>query len=447
MANELIPVEHEEEEKPILTNTHPPISRELLYLGGIVLGMLFLAFLWSALAPLDSVTIAPGVVAVVSNNKVIQNQQGGIVEKIFVKEGQTVQKGEPIIQLSDPQTLSKRDSLQHSVYFQYAKTARLQAILNNASKVTFPPALMILAKDPEIAQLMEAEQDYFTKGLLTHLAEVKILEEQLGQIQQQYIQAQALLKSSLSQKKYLAEELEAVKFLESKKLARKPRLLALERENARLEGESLKLQSELERINKQKGEIEARINTAVQTRKQKALTELEDSQKQLLEIPPQLSAAEEMHSGLLIKAPVSGTVKGLRFRSIGEVVKPADPIMEIVPSGDQLIVEAHVDPTDIDVVAPHLPAKVQISALSYRYTPMIFGKVEWVSPDIFVDQNTHRSYYLVRISDFDPQWKHLEDKLVPGMSVEVMIVNSQHSLFSYLWAPIRDSFRKAFRED
>ncbi len=424
----------------------PRFSKEITTLGGIILAFFFILLTWAALAPLESVAIAPGVVIVAASNKYIQHPIGGAIETVLVKESQEVDEGTPLIQLEDPMNTARLEALKKSKLAHLIKKARLQAVINELGSVEVPEELAS-SQDPEIVNLIETEQNLFHKSNEYHRSELLVLRQQLAQLNEQQNQSKALQNSLEQQKVFLIEELDAVEYLQEKQLVRKPRLLGLQREEARLNGEILKLSGEKEKIEKQKSEIAARITLAEKNRLQKSLSELEETKQKLLSLAPEILGLQQVSDRMLIRSPASGIVKGLRYRTKGEVVKAGEAIMEIVPKNEELVIEAHISPTDIDTVYPGLQAKIQFSALNPRNTPTILGKVEYVSPDIFYPQQANAPpYYLARIRDFDEEWTHLQERVVPGMPVEVMIINDTQTALSYLISPIRDSFRKAFGE-
>jgi len=426
----------------------PPIMRELYFTAGILLLLFSGLLIWAAFAPLESISIAQGVVTVASGNKLIQHNQGGTLKRVYVKESEQVKAGQPLILLDDPSVESKLSALNKSKYFYEAKMARLQAALQDSNEISFPKDITERASQTDIKKLMEAEANLFDQGRKGHQAEIDILKKQIQELEQEQSQSEANYNAMEAQKTFLEEEINAVTFLLSKQLALKPRLLALQRERARVDGEALKSLSELARIEHQKDEIAAKIIGSTNEWNRKNLSELEDAEQHLLELAPQLIAAQDMADKLVIKAPINGIVKGLKYKSAGEVIRPAEVIMEIVPSGEKLVVEAQLDPNDVKEVFPGLKAKVTINAFSFRYTPNFYGKVQYVSPDAFVNEKDGRRYYLVRVWDFDETWQGLENekKLTPGMPAEVMIINDQRTALYYILSPLWQSFNRAFGE-
>lgn len=425
---------------------YPETSKELwiigLALSGLILGLL----LWSLFATIDSIAVCPGSITVMSSNKVIQHPEGGAIRTVYVKERQEVRKGDPLIELRDPDLRSKFVSLDKEFIFYTAKIARLKAILDGKSSIDFPEELLDRAHEPDAASMIQLQRETFDKLQQSYRTGLEILTSKIEQLKQKQQEASSLYAAAKTQQEFLQKELEAVRFLLEKKLVRKPRLLGLERENARLQGEIERNQSQvlgyLEGIQELEGQ-KLKLSTDMND---KAAFELQDAEQKLIDVEPMLQSAREKMDKLVIRSPVQGIVKGLRYKTAGEVIRAAEPIMEIVPENDELVVEAEINPNDIDVVNAGLKAKVVINALSYRYAPSFYGTVEYVSPDAFYRQKDNTKYYVARVHQFDEGWKEVEGKLSPGMPVEVMIINDQRTVFYYIFSPIYQSFQRAFGE-
>ena len=427
-------------------SNHPEISQQLIIIGGVLLGLFFVLMLWALLAPIDSVAISRGTIVVASKNKLIQHPEGGAIKKSYVETNDLVDIGDPLILLSNPETVSLLNTLDKERLFLLTKKARLEAFLEGSKTVVFPQELIKRASEPDLASLIKMQQDILRETIDSYAAKLKILESRAAQINEKRRQTTALYDAVESQLRFLESELEAVHYLLEKQLVRKPRMLALEREKARLLGESEKYQTELLRLDQEIAENEGEKSKLIKELNERALTELEEQEEQLLQVEPRLQAAREKVDRLMIRSPAKGIIKGLRYKTIGEVIGAGEPVMEIVPDTDLLVVEAEVEPNDIDMVFPGLKAKVIVSALSYRYSPSFFGVVESVSPDAFVRNEEQGRYYTARVSQFDEQWKEIRDKLSPGMQVEVMIINDRRTVFYYIFSPIYDSFNRAFKE-
>lgn len=248
--------------------------------------------------------------------------------------------------------------------------------------------------------------------------------------------------------KLIDEEIEAVAYLEARKLIDRPRLLALKREAARLNGNRGEHLGLIAKAHQSIGETKSQIYTLMETRRKELLEELRLTQQKLADVVEKSKAAEDVLHRTLIVAPQAGTVIGLKKHTIGGVITPGQEVLDIIPSGDQLIIEAEINPVDINIVRPGLKAKVHLTAYKQRNTPTLDGTVTNISADIFKDEATQRQFYKARITlDKDQLARLPHIQLYPGMPVQVLIITEKRTAFDYLITPLEESFRKAFREE
>ena len=228
----------------------------------------------------------------------------------------------------------------------------------------------------------------------------------------------------------------------------KLRLLELERNIAQLEGERAGHLAEIAKTRMQIGETKLQI---LQLRKQlqtEVVADLRDTQTKLFDLIERMRALQDTVERTEIRAPTGGTVVGLGVHTVGGVVGPGTPLLEIVPKGEQLVVEAKVQPTDIDKVHPGLAADIRFTAFKLRITPVVEGQVLTVSADRLIDPDTKYPYYLARIQVTAQELERLQGlELLPGMPAEVMIKTGERTVLNYLLRPLLDAFARAFRED
>jgi len=230
-------------------------------------------------------------------------------------------------------------------------------------------------------------------------------------------------------------------------LQRLPTLLALQRTAAALEGQGEDLQGQLDRAAQAIAEARSTIASIVGQRRQEVAAEQREIRTRLAEVEERLCAAQDVAVRRDIMAPEDGTVLNLRLFNIGAVVRPGDPVLDLVPSNDRLVAEVNVQPFDIDVVHVGLQAEVRLPAFKQRLVPYLYGHVTFVAQDVTIDERTRMSYYRAHILIDAEQMARLENvQLVPGMPVEAMIQIGERSFLRYVTQPIRDSFTRAFRE-
>ena len=245
----------------------------------------------------------------------------------------------------------------------------------------------------------------------------------------------------------LEEEIAAFRALVERGVEGKPRLLALQRARAEAAGARARNRAQVARVEQKVGEMLLTIEELGNTRLNEVAAALREVEVRLSDLREGMASARHVLSRTRVLAPVSGTVVNLRVFTRGGVVGPGEALMEIVPAGDRLVVEARVEPMDIDSVYRGLPAQVRLTAFSQITTPALSGEVARVSADRLVDERTGAPYYEARIA-LDAGQPGLADlKLQPGMPAEVMIVTGERTALEYLLEPIVASFGRALRED
>jgi HlyD family secretion protein/epimerase transport system membrane fusion protein len=253
--------------------------------------------------------------------------------------------------------------------------------------------------------------------------------------------------SVAEQLKFVRLELDTFETLDKKRIIEKPRLWASQREYARLQGKREGLLGSIAEVEKKIGETRQQALTLIDNRKQENYEKLTETQEKLAKSIQEERNAQDILSRLKILAPLAGTVVGLQEHTIGGVISPGKPILDIVPSESEFIVEARISPADIDAVHPGLATKVQLSAYKQRI-PWVTGKVITVSANTFFEQQTNMTYYTSRIKISPKDIKQLKNVILyPGMPVEVMIITNNRSPLQYLLSPVRNSFNRAFREE
>ena len=421
-----------------------------VFITGLALILVFFGGFgtWAALAPLETAAIASGRVVVGSNVKVVQHLEGGIVSKILVAEGSVVKEGDPVVLLDETQPGSTLGVMQSRARHGAAREARLVAERDKLPQIKFPAWLLAEAKDPEVAEIIGAQQRIFQSRREALASQTSILRQRVAQYKEEISGLEAEIVAETKQLELIQQELRDVQFLLEKGLERRPRFLALQRQAADIEGSRARNRSTIARSKQAIGETELRIVDLVTTQNAEVAKELREVQAEFADVLQQRRAAEDVMKRTVIRAPVSGTVVKLKFHTTGGVVAPREPLMEIVPVADTLVVEAQVSPNDIDIVHAGLRAQVRLTAFSTRSTPILDGEVETISADRLVDERTGMPYYSARIIFSDEQEQKVQDvQLYPGMPAEVMIVAGERTPLSYLIKPFSDSFSRAIRED
>jgi HlyD family type I secretion membrane fusion protein len=426
---------------------HPPIRNAARF--GVIVALLFFGtfFIWAVFAPLETAALAPGKIVSSTNRKTIQHLEGGIIHKIYVHEGSKVKAGDPLIKLDDTQARTKYDLLNSQLIEFYATEARLVAERDEQQTITFPEVILKQSDNPEIKKVMTVQETIFNNDKTTFVDHVKILQQRISQLEKQIEGYKAQINSNEEQFKFITKELEALKELDKKQYADKPRIWSLERESAKLTGSRGELVAAISQVEQKIGETQQEIIALKNTTRKEILDKLTDTQRKLIDTLEYIKSTEDILRRTIITAPHNGVIMNLQEHTISGVIGAGKDIMDIIPDDDALVVEARISPLDIDIVHQGLPAKVKLIAFKQRNLPAIDGVVTEVSADSFFDSQINSSYYRARITIAADQLKKLPNmKLYPGMPVEVMIIVDKRTPWEYFMTPIKDSYDKAFRE-
>ena len=402
---------------------------------------------WGAVARLDSGAIASGVIGVSSERKTVDHLEGGIVEEIRVAEGDLVAVGETLIVLDDTQARAGLELLEAQFRSALAFNARLVAERDGLSAIRWPSALQLAAVGrPETAQVLATQERIFESRAVSLANQAAIYGRRIEQARERAAGLRNEMASQDRQIELLDEGIVDVRRtvllgLESKH----QRLLDLERQRQSTVGPRARNAAEIARIELTVAETELLIDELHNRRLEEVAAELRDVETELSDLRERVAAARDVVARTRIAAPAAGTVMGLRVFTRGGVVAPGEPLLEIVPAGDRLVVEARVRPTDIEAIAVGLPAEVRLPAYSQLGAPRLSGQVVRVSADRFADERM--AWYEARIV-IDPDQPGLaEVPLLPGMPAEVLIVTGARTPFDYLLAPISESLGRALREE
>ena len=425
-------------------------ARGAVVLGLVSLLLLFGGFgLWAWGARIAGAVVASGQVEVEQRRQVVQHPDGGVVSEILVHEGEAVEAGQPLIRL-DGTLLNTELAIVEGQYFEIlARRGRLEAERADGKRIAFPEELLAAAATrTELKALMDGQTSLFMARSDTLAQSLGQLSKQSEQIESQIGGVDAQTMALRQQREFISQELRDQRSLLEKGLAQAPRVLALEREAARLDGLLGETTAMRARAVTQLAEIDLSRLEKTATRREAAETELRDLGYRELELAERRRALTEQISRLDIRAPVSGIVQELQITTPRSVIRAADPVMFLIPQDRPLVVAAHVAPINIDEVHPGQEVVLRFSSFSSRTTPEIDGVLSRVSADTLVDQATHIPYYRAEVTIPPEQIEKLKGlELIPGMPVEVYVQTGERSPFAYLVKPLSDYFTRAFREN
>jgi adhesin transport system membrane fusion protein len=422
-----------------LLNSHPmPTWRVFAW---PVMSMMLLLVTWAFFAELDEVAVSIGEVVPQGKVRVIQHLEGGIVEQLFVTEGDTVKEGDILIQLDQSSTGSNKEELSVRLDSQLLVRRRLQAEAQG-KKLVFPPD--IAAKRPTLAASQRQAFDARARELVSTL---NVMKEQVKQRKLEVQELTARQKAAMRNYKLATERLKMSASLLTEGLTAKIEHLELEAEVESLDGEVQSLKPSIPKARAAVAESKERLKEGQIRFQREAQEELGKTEQEIARIREVLKRATEQGSRAEIKSPVAGVVKNLRFNTIGGVIKPGEPILEIVPTGENLVVQSRLNPTDRGYVSEGQKATVKISTYDFARYGGLNGTVIQVAPDTSMDENG-QPYFRVVVQTNKNYLGREEGSLpiVPGMQATVDIHTGKKSVIDYLIRPVLKLKHESFRE-
>ncbi|MET3854602.1 HlyD family type I secretion periplasmic adaptor subunit [Rhizobium sp. OAE497] len=429
------------------------VPRSIRYHTMIGLAVLIISFgsfgFWAGTAPLASAIIAQGSFVATGNNKIVQHLEGGIIKDMRVSEGDVVKEGDVLLTLDPTAALSNDRMLKLRRLRLEAVVARLHAEAAGDRDFKIPDIVMAEASDPDIGSIIQSQNIVF------HSKQVK-LEEQLNLIEKNIASLEYRYKGYSGQKDsfdrqlaLLTEERDSKARLVKVGYMRRTDLLAIERAMADAMGDISRLQGELNESEAEIAKFRQEAIIAVNSNKQAALDALETAESDLDSVREQVREAQGVLERTVIRSPVNGTVVRAYYHTAGGVITTGKPIMEILPAHVPLIIEAQVLRTSIDQLHEGQTAAIRLSALNRRTTPVLNGKVFYVSADS-IEENAGlqtKDVYIVRVEIPDSEIAKVHNfHPVPGMPADVLIQTSERTFFEYITKPITDSMSRAFKE-
>lgn len=405
--------------------------------------------IWATLVPLDSAIMASGTVVVESKRKKIQHLEGGIIEKISVRNGDQVKAGQILAILNQTESGATLDALLSEQDSILALEARLQTELAGNPVIQFPRELEIRRTKPSADAAISGQNSLFTQRQQSLESQIEILNNR----RDQYTKIVEGLKSQLTsvgqQSKLIADEQRGTQMLFNQGLSTLPKLLALKRSRSALIGQQGELTASIAENELKASEIEMEILNLKNERLDKISSELRDAESREFELKERIKAASSQFTRTILKSPSSGTVVALSLHSPGEILKGGDILLEIVPQNDRLIIEAQLKPEDADDVRSGTPARVRLLPYKTKMQPVIEGRVRSVSADRLIDPRTGSAYYEIEIEvEREVVARALGNTpLQPGLPAEVIIGLGSHTMLEYLLAPLTRSLNHALREE
>jgi HlyD family type I secretion membrane fusion protein len=427
---------------------YPTSCARTITFGLVIIALVFGAFgSWASLAPLSSAAIASGTVVVDTSRKSVQHLEGGVIQAILVRDGDVVEAGQVLLRLDGANVRAAMASLQPMLATNKAQRARLEAERQGLDKIQFPDDLLAEAHtSPKTAQIITGQRRVFETRRDALTGEKALNANRLAQSRQRLEGLERQRQIKRAEMALLRSQLANQHILFEKGYATKKDVTAAQRSVQEVEGEYTELESKTQEASMLVERYELEGRQIDENFKEQVENELYASEKEYYQLLERMRAIKDQYARLDIRAPVSGIVVNMTAHTVGGVIAPGSPIMDIVPKNDQLIIEAHVSPTEVDDVRPGLEADVRFPAVDRTGLPQLRGTVTMVSADRLMGAGG-TPYFLVRVHVSQPELARLGGlTLVPGMPAEILINKGERTLLQYFLAPVTNSIWTAFRQ-
>lgn len=437
----------------VIQKPQKPSKHETVLRRSSVAGLAMIALfggtigLWAATSTLSGAVVAGGQFVVDSSVKKIQHSTGGIVGELKVKDGDRVKAGDLLLRLDE--TLTRANLLVVSKQLDefIGRQARLEAERDGANEVKMPQEFANRLNDPAVEKILSSERTLFQARRATRDAQKDQLRKRISQSQDEITGLKAQQDAKSREAELIKDELVGVRDLYQKNLVQLPRLNALERDAASIEGQRGQLIASVAQAESRIAETSFQIIQIDEQMRAEAMQELRDIQSKIAEYTERRVAAEDQLKRTDIRAPSDGYVHQLNVHTIGGVISPAEPVMLIVPTNDKLELEAKVLPNDIDQVKMGQKAIVKVHASNARMMPDLHGKVSRISADVSRDQQSGVTFYTIRVELPQDEIARLEGlHLIAGMQAEVFVEVNERTPLEYFFKPMKDQIARAFRE-
>ncbi|ALR95232.1 Type I secretion system membrane fusion protein PrsE [Vibrio alginolyticus] len=419
--------------------------RKPILLGVVTLSV-FLGGLgyWAATAKLESAAIAYGDLSVLTKRQEIQHLEGGIIEKLYVQEGDLVEKGQLLIQLSKRQAMAKLDSLSGRFIHTLAKENRLSAELDELPTIVWSDDLESIPRVDIVQEAQLVQNKIFEARKRFFDSKLSIIEQSISGANLELENLQQTKVIETERLNFIAEEIDSNQALVQKGFSGKSTLLQLKRLAAEVRSTLSQLDRQSLTVRKRLDENLAQIEELKLERLNEIVEELRNTKTEIVAIREEYRSAQDIVARTTINAPISGRVVNMQVFTEKGVIGSGETLLELVPQDDKLLVEARVNPQDIDLVNPGQQAHVRLTALNARTLAPLDGTVLTISADKLSQEN-QEDFYLARIA-ISPEdvTKH---RLTSGMNAEVLILSEPRTPLSYLIKPITESMNRAFREE
>ena len=413
------------------------------------LAAILLALLaWISAIPLESAVVSQGDLVVETHRKTVQSREGGTVKALHVRDGDRVKAGDVLLEFDRVQAAANVEVYDTQYTRALAQQARLKAEMANASTITWPAELLDRQEESRIAEIMTIEQSFLVSRNREYSGEMSVNLRRIGELQERMRATGAQIVAVGQQLRLIEEEARDIGSLVAKGLARKPQLLALQRALAELTGRQGQLEAERAQLHQAMAGAEQEIENLELRRRSAIIEDLTNVEAAVAESYDRRISARDLLENTEVLAPEDGVVVNLRFFGPRAVVQSGEPILDIVPNEDELVVVSRVRPSDVDALYIGQPAEVRLKSFNQRDVHPVSGYVETISADSLTVQATGETYYEARVKlDQASLAEQPTIKLHPGMPADVVILTGERTVLDYLVSPIARYVYLSFREE
>lgn len=402
---------------------------------------------WAAYARIDAAVVATGTITVETNRKTVQHFEGGIIREILVREGQRVDQGSVLFRLDPTQANANAEIVRNQLDAFLAITARLTAEQAQSETISFPVELIERREFPQVGRAIAEQEQQFRERRASLQGQVDILEARVRQLQREIEGLTVERESTTRQVEKIKQELVGLRFLLQRELVQITRVFALEREEARLEGAIGRSTADLAKAETSIGETRLQIRQLQQKFQEDVSTALVENRQRVIELRERLTVAQDVFRRLEVLAPISGVVQNLKVFTLSAVIRPGEPLLDVVPEDAELIIQAQVQPIDSSNIREGLTAEVRLTAFPMWRMPIILGRVKSVSRDRLIDDATRQPFFLAQIVvDTKDIPADLRSRITAGMPADVVIPTGERTALNYIMTPLFDRLRKSMRE-
>ncbi|MBD5801767.1 Type I secretion system membrane fusion protein PrsE [Azoarcus sp. Aa7] len=420
-------------------------TKRLIRVGQLIIAIAFVGLgIWLALAPLQGAVIMLAQAKVDANRKAVQHNEGGIVNEILVRDGDIVTEGQPLIVLRDAQAEALYSVTHTALDAELARHARLEAEMTGSTP-KFPQALLQRKDEPVAAEMMRREQALFEERRRALAAQIALLENQAKSVGDEVEALKAQMAAERMGAAAAEEEMASLASLKDQKFVANTRLLTQKRVISDYRSREEERRSEIAHAQSQREELRLRAVTLRSDLVRQAAEEAKASTTRIMELQDRLRPASDLLQRLTIRAPVAGRVLNLAVHTAGGTIAPRATLMEIVPDTGPLVLEGRVHVDSIKELHVGQAADIRLTALPQRTTPLLPGKVSYISPDALTVEDG-ATFYLVQLVPDSAEARSPLAELQPGMAAEVFIRTKPRTALEYLLEPVTDTMMRAFRE-